>query len=156
MAEVNPQASVLSAVWLEQAHHDLEVAQQLRGTGAFAWSCFAAQQSGEKALKAVRIAMGDDLTELKKPWDEKKNPMAGGHNVTALLRVRYTAPLRDAAAYLTEHEQSTRYPEPTSTALPPFRKYSEKKADDAIAHAITLVDFADRMTGALATFWTTM
>jgi len=39
--------------WLRQAEHDLEVARTTKEAGQYDWSCFAAQQSAEKALKGL-------------------------------------------------------------------------------------------------------
>lgn len=39
--------------WLRQVDRDMEVAQTTATAGQFDWACFAAQQSAEKALKAL-------------------------------------------------------------------------------------------------------
>lgn len=45
-------------VWYSQAKHDLAVARFLAEHGHFDWSCLAAQQAAEKALKAACFAHG--------------------------------------------------------------------------------------------------
>ena len=44
--------------WLDQAMRDLEHARASIELGHFEWSCFAAQQAAEKAIKAVFEDMG--------------------------------------------------------------------------------------------------
>ena len=44
--------------WLAQAERDLEHAKWSAERGHHAWACFAAQQSGEKAVKAALNALG--------------------------------------------------------------------------------------------------
>ena len=51
--------------WMEQALRDLEVAECLRAEGYHEWSVYASQQAAEKAVKAVRIALGSNVDELK-------------------------------------------------------------------------------------------
>ncbi|MDN5313038.1 MAG: hypothetical protein PWQ68_2011 [Thermoanaerobacteraceae bacterium] len=40
--------------WLNQAIKDLKHAQESRCSGHHEWVCFAAQQAGEKAIRALR------------------------------------------------------------------------------------------------------
>ncbi|MBI2901862.1 MAG: HEPN domain-containing protein [Planctomycetes bacterium] len=47
-----------AARWLAQAGEDLVVAEKLRELGHHFASCFHAQQSAEKALKAALIGLG--------------------------------------------------------------------------------------------------
>lgn len=44
--------------WLKQAEADLKAAGDSRANANFEWSCFQAQQCGEKALKAVLYENG--------------------------------------------------------------------------------------------------
>lgn len=66
--------------WLLQAKNDLAVAKHDKNGGFFAYTCFMAQQSGEKALKALcylegeRQVVGHALFELLQrasKYDEK-------------------------------------------------------------------------------------
>ena len=41
--------------WLNQAQRDLEQAEDSRRAGRHEWACFAAQQSAEKAVKALHL-----------------------------------------------------------------------------------------------------
>ena len=46
--------------WLRQAKRDLEHARHALEDGDYEWSCFAAQQAAEKAVKAVYQKLGAD------------------------------------------------------------------------------------------------
>ena len=56
--------------WLKTAHEDLGAARVLSTGKRFSHACFFAQQSGEKALKALWFLLGED------PW---------GHSVQKLI-----------------------------------------------------------------------
>ena len=88
--------------WLRQAEADLEHAQASLEHGDFEWSCFAAQQAAEKAIKAVFYHLHGD------PW---------GHSLLALLeglaeplRASVTRELLDSARALDKQYIPTRYP----------------------------------------------
>ena len=53
-----------AADWFEQALRDLEQAESSRRDGRHEWACFAAQQAGEKAVKAVHLSLGQDASGL--------------------------------------------------------------------------------------------
>ena len=57
--------------WLQQALRDLEQAQASQRDGRHEWACFAAQQAGEKAVKALHLHLGQE---------------AWGHVIARLLR----------------------------------------------------------------------
>ena len=46
--------------WFQQAERDLEQAEASRREKRHEWACFAAQQSAEKAVKALHLALGQD------------------------------------------------------------------------------------------------
>ena len=56
--------------WFRQAEADLQHARNAREDGDYEWSCFAAHQAAEKALKAVFLKLGMD---------------AWGHTLTVLI-----------------------------------------------------------------------
>jgi len=61
--------------WIKQSKRDLEMAEKAMRDGFYEWSCFAAQQAAEKAVKAVFQKMGS---------------VAWGHSVFELLKVLAT------------------------------------------------------------------
>lgn len=50
-----------AGLWLRQANDDLRAARILQGAAQAAQACFLAQQTGEKALKALLAAEDRDL-----------------------------------------------------------------------------------------------
>ena len=111
--------------WLKQAENDLDFARLGLREGFHAQVCFLAQQSAEKAVRAVGYLLGE-RTVL-------------GHSV-AVLAERYTeqvaelADLRDQAGILDQYYIPTRYP----NGLPggfPFMAFTEEQATNAIAAA---------------------
>ena len=44
--------------WFRQAEADLKHARNAENDGDYEWSCFAAHQAAEKALKAVFLKLG--------------------------------------------------------------------------------------------------
>ncbi len=63
--------------WMEQAKSDLDHARSDMEHGFYEWACFSAQQSAEKAVKAVFQKMGAE---------------AWGHSVADLLK-NYQKPI---------------------------------------------------------------
>lgn len=109
--------------WLKPAQNDLEFARLGLREGFFAQVCFLAQQSAEKAVKAIGYLLGE-RTVL-------------GHSVVVLVdryaeRVPDLADLRDEAGVLDQYYIPTRYP----NGLPggfPFMAFSEEQAANALA-----------------------
>ncbi|NTW21878.1 MAG: HEPN domain-containing protein, partial [Nostocales cyanobacterium W4_Combined_metabat2_030] len=56
--------------WLRQAKRDLDHARLALSGGNYEWACFAAQQSAEKAVKALF---------LKKIWSTILHPVLRNH-----------------------------------------------------------------------------
>lgn len=50
--------------WLAQAERDLELAATAQQSGRHEWACFAAQQSAEKAVKALHLHLGQEAWGL--------------------------------------------------------------------------------------------
>ncbi len=121
-----------SADWFRQAESDLEHAEISVREGDCEWSCFAAQQAAEKALKALYYALHGD------PW---------GHSVLALLQglpeevgARLPRDLSDSARALDKHYIQTRYPNGFDAGAP-MDYYTERDARESIAHAKSILDF---------------
>jgi HEPN domain-containing protein len=117
--------------WFRQAEADLRHARNARKDGDHEWACFAAQQSAEKALKAVVQALGGE---------------AWGHSVTVLagqLRERLVVSdeLVDAGRRLDKHYIPTRYPNGFDTGAP-TDYYTASEAEAAIEDAHMIVEFS--------------
>lgn len=121
------------ADWLRQAEADLRHA---RKDGDHEWSCFAAQQAAEKALKAVVQANGGE---------------AWGHSVTVLAgelsgRMELPDGLHDAARRLDKHYIPTRCPNGFDAGAP-TDYYTGPEAEAAIRDADTILEFARGAVG---------
>ena len=119
--------------WLAQAGHDLEHARHALDDGDFDWSCFAAHQAAEKAVKALFLSLGGE------GW---------GHSITRLLRdashrLEVTDDLIMAAQRLDKHYIPTRYPNGFDLGAP-RDYYTADEARQAISDAQRIYDFCQQ------------
>lgn len=117
-----------AADWLAQAARDLEQARDSQRASRHEWACFAAQQSAEKAVKALHLARGQE---------------AWGHVIARLLQDLPEPPpalLVDKARVLDNFYIATRYANGHSAGAP-FEHYGALQSTDAIAHASEILDF---------------
>ncbi len=118
------------ADWFRQAEADLRHARNAAEAGDYDWACFAAQQAGEKGLKAVVQSLGGE------PW---------GHSVTVLLgglaeRLEMAPALVEAGKRLDKHYIPTRYPNGFDQGAP-TDYYIAEEAEAAIADAVEIMEF---------------
>ncbi len=121
-----------AARWLRQAENDLEFARLAVREHFFAQACFMAQQSAEKALKAIGYGLGE-RTIL-------------GHSLVELVkllrdRVPQLGKLETLAGILDQYYVPTRYP----NGLPggsPFEAFGEHQAQEAVEAAARFIDAA--------------
>ena len=114
--------------WLAQASRDLEQAMASRAEERHEWACFAAQQSAEKAVKALHLAQGQE---------------AWGHVVARLLAELPFAvdqQLVEKGRVLDNFYVPTRYanghPEGAS-----FEHYGPLQSGEAINYAREILEF---------------
>ena len=125
------------ADWLRQAERDLAHAQRAADDKDYEWSCFAAQQGAEKAVKALYQRLG---------------AVAWGHSVTMLLAnlpQTYRPPegLVEQAKALDKHYIATRYPNGFSQGAP-FDYYTRPEAEKGIEDARAIIRFCrDSLAG---------
>lgn len=119
--------------WMIQAENDLEHAKKSLQMQDYNWSCFAAQQAGEKAVKALYDFLGGE---------------AWGHMILKLLKelpkekVSVSEGLLKEAVYLDKLYIPTRYPngfESGSSA----EYYTDIEAQEAIKHAQSVLSFVN-------------
>jgi HEPN domain-containing protein len=115
---------------MDQAEGDLEHAKNDLRCGFYDWACFSAQQSAEKALKAVFQKLGGE---------------AWGHSVYDLLlnlrdREKVDEELLDRALELDKAYIPARYPNahPSSS---PRRRYTRNEAERMIRYAEEIFRF---------------
>ena len=114
--------------WLAQAERDLEQAKSSRAEGRHEWACFAAQQSAEKAVKALHLSLGQE---------------AWGHVVAKLLRelpIDVHENVIDKAKVLDNFYVPTRYANGHPEG-PPFEHYGKLQSEDAIRYAREILEF---------------
>ena len=120
--------------WLDQAMRDLEHARASIELGHFEWSCFAAQQAAEKAIKAVFEDMGavawgpsaaDLLQELSQHHAATDELMQGAYELDK--------------AYI-----PARYPNAHPSGSP-RQRFTREEATRLVTHAHGIVDFCARL-----------
>ncbi len=114
--------------WLAQAERDLEQAHASRDDGRHEWACFAAQQSAEKAVKALHLSL---------------NQEAWGHVVARLLiELPIDVPLHliDKAKVIDGFYIPTRYANGHPEGAP-FEHYGPIQSTDAINYAGEILKF---------------
>ena len=117
-----------SADWLAQAERDIDQARASQRDGRHEWACFAAQQSAEKAVKALHLSLGQD---------------AWGHVVGRLLRelpVHVEDALVDKGRYLDNLYMPTRYANGHPEGAP-FEHYGSLQSNLAIEYAGEILAF---------------
>jgi HEPN domain-containing protein len=117
-----------SADWLRQAERDLEQAESSQAEGRHEWACFAAQQSSEKAVKALHLFLKQE---------------AWGHIVARLLKelpLAISEDLIDKAKVLDGFYIPTRYANGHPEGAP-FEHYGKIQSRDAIAYAREILEF---------------
>jgi HEPN domain-containing protein len=125
------------ADWFRQAEADLRHARNSLEDGDFEWSCFAAQQAAEKALKAVFQKLGMD---------------AWGHTLTALIGnlpadvAQPSETLVNYARMLDKHYIPTRYPNGFASGAP-TDFYTKEEARSAIGNAEAILEFCRDQIG---------
>ncbi len=117
--------------WLSQAESDLEHARKSLQFGDYNWSCFAGQQSAEKAMKALYDFLGGDgwghvIVKLLKELPEEKVTVEQG--------------LLEKAVYLDKLYIPTRYPNGFDSGAS-HSYYTEKEAREAIKNAEDILSF---------------
>lgn len=124
--------------WLRQAKKDLEHAQKSLEIEHYEWSVLAAQQSAEKAVKAVFFQMGED------PW---------GHSILKFLKklaeiLNVEERLLNAAKNLDKHYVTARYPNGFASGAPEDY-YTKEDAEEAIEDGKTILEFCENTISSL-------
>jgi HEPN domain-containing protein len=114
--------------WFVQAERDLEQAEASQRDKRHEWACFAAQQSAEKAVKALHLSLGQE---------------AWGHVVAMLLQelpMSVPESLIEKAKVLDNFYVPTRYANGHPDGAP-FEHYGPLQSGDAIKYAGEILDF---------------
>lgn len=119
--------------WLRQAKKDLKAAKDSLHMGNYEWACFQAQQSAEKAAKALC-----DFRRID----------AWGHVVSKLLEelsssVKIPKRIADKSKILDRYYIPTRYPNGFESGAP-MDYYLKEDAEEAIKYAEEIINFCKR------------
>lgn len=117
-----------AADWFAQSRRDLEQARSSQAEGRHEWACFAAQQSAEKAVKALHLSLGQE---------------AWGHVISRLLS---DLPFKVSEALVSKGMVLDNFYLPTRYANghpegPPFEHYGKLQSDEAIRYAGEIIEF---------------
>ena len=109
---------------------DLRHAENALRDGDCEWAAFAAQQSAEKALKALIMSLSGE------PW---------GHSITLLAEavpknVKVPSAIMEAANRLDKHYIPARYPNGFAEGYP-GKFYTRGEAEGAIRDASKIIEF---------------
>ncbi len=120
--------------WIDEAEGDLEHAKSDAAGDYHNWACFSAQQSAEKAAKAVFQKIGAE---------------AWGHSVADLLKelslkVQISEELMNGALELDKAYIPTRYPNAHPSGSP-RRRYTKGEAERLIEYAEKIVKFCSSL-----------
>jgi HEPN domain-containing protein len=121
---------------MRQADADLRHAEHAVDNGDYEWSCFAAQQAAEKALKGLYYRLG------KEAW---------GHTVSALLAslpeaLRPETKLVECAKLLDKHYILTRHPNGFDSGAP-TDFYTRAEGEASIACAKEIIEYCRNKIG---------
>ncbi len=126
--------------WWQTAAEDLDAARFLRQGQKHAHACFLCQQSAEKAMKALWLAIGED------PW---------GHSIQKLIQEYPRQELFSnletwltSAAVLDKFYIPTRYPNGLPD-LTPAQVYLAEEADQALERAEFFLDHSRALLNSL-------
>jgi HEPN domain-containing protein len=114
--------------WFVQAERDLEQARSSQAEDRHEWACFAAQQSAEKAVKALHLSRGQE---------------AWGHAVARLLQeLPFDPPaeLLEKGRVLDNYYVPTRYANGHPEGAP-FEHYGPLQSGEAIRYAGEILEF---------------
>jgi len=123
-----------SKEWISQAKRDLENAKYEMNGGYYEWACFLAQQSAEKAVKAVLEHIG---------------AISFGHSVAGLMKE--VGEKIDVPKYLINYAKEldkayipTRYPNAHPEGAP-YESYTLNEARRLIKYAEEIVGFCENI-----------
>jgi HEPN domain-containing protein len=121
--------------WLEQARHDLKVAQSNLEHKFYSDVCFMAEQSAQKSLKAYLFSKGERFVFL--------------YSIRDLLEAckKYNksfARLLEYGMVLDKYYIPTRYPDALAPPATPYQSYTQKEAREAINYARKILEMVQR------------
>jgi len=126
--------------WLRQAEADLQAARDSLVATHYEWTCYQAQQSGEKALKAFLIERGYEARNIK-DFNHSLHGASSALEACEQLEPEF-ASLNNQADLLNQHSSATRYPDHNTLAgkMAPVDFYGKEVALSCITAAESILD----------------
>jgi HEPN domain-containing protein len=117
--------------WLRQASADLKAAKDSLKTENYEWSCFQAQQSAEKALKAYLYSLGftSEITHSARILVNK-----------CINKEKGFLKAKDAASWLDNYYIPTRYPNGLDAEVAPTDYYEKEDAERCLKYATLILN----------------
>ena len=116
--------------WLKQSEADLQAAQDSRSSGHYEWACFQAQQSAEKALKALLYQQGFTSIISRSVADLV---------LEASKSFVKLAQLEPQARFLDSFYLSARYPNALASERAPVDYHSREEAERCLSCAESIL-----------------
>ncbi len=118
--------------WLKQAEKDLKAAKDILSSGHYEWACFLAQQSAEKALKALLYKLG-----------YKALITHGIRDLIQEAKKHYSSfgEFEEEAIFLDSVYLPSRYPNSLNSDKPPGEYYTLEDAEKCIEIAEKILAF---------------
>ncbi len=131
--------------WLMQASEDIKAANTSMENNHFEWACFQSQQSAEKALKALILALNIDawshgLVHLLKEW--KRMTKKEQEELQKIDDVEFQGLLENCQD-LDRHYIQPRYPNGFASGYP-AEYYNQKIANESITYAENIISFVKK------------
>ncbi len=118
--------------WLNQSERDLEEAEDSMKNAKYEWACFAAQQSAEKAVKALYNALNKEI------WSHSISRM-----LSQLGEYKVDNEIIERSKELDRVYVGTRYPD-YYTEGSPYEYYSIEDAKRCINYAKEIFEFCSK------------
>jgi HEPN domain-containing protein len=118
--------------WLNQSERDLEEAEDSMKNAKYEWACFAAQQSAEKAVKALYNALNKEI------WSHSISRM-----LSQLGEYKVDIEIIERSKELDRVYVGTRYPD-YYTEGSPYEYYSIEDAKRCINYAKEIFEFCSK------------
>ena len=93
--------------WFKQASRDLEMAQLAFEQGYYEWTCFCAQQAGEKRIKSVLYELEIGLSKK----DFMVHDLISISDYIPAKFIKKISKFNDSCGLLSDYVTTTRYPE---------------------------------------------
>ncbi|MBI5401264.1 HEPN domain-containing protein [Candidatus Wolfebacteria bacterium] len=122
--------------WLAQAEYDFKKSEENLKSGDFAYTCFFAEQSSQKSLKAYLIFRGERFVVIHSVGELAKEAAKFDKAFESLI---------DFAKKLDRHYLAARYPDAVPEPAVPFESYVKDEAEEAVEIAGKILELSKEL-----------